>query len=41
MGVSPQINALATLIILLVSIAVIITGLLMMREQKQLAQKTD
>lgn len=41
MGVSPQINALATIIILFVFVAVIIAWLLMMREQKRLTQKFD
>jgi len=39
MGVSPQINALATIIITLVSIAVLIAGIIMSRQQRKLLMK--
>jgi len=39
LGVSPQINALATIIISLVSIAVLIAGIIMSRQQRQLARE--
>lgn len=38
LGVSPQINALASIIILVVSIAVLIAGVLMYRQEKRLRQ---
>jgi putrescine transport system permease protein len=35
LGVSPQINALASIIILVVSVAVFIAGILMYRQERQ------
>lgn len=41
LGVSPQINALATIIILFVSVVVLIAGLVMSHQEKQLRLKAD
>jgi putrescine transport system permease protein len=40
LGVSPQINALATIVIGLVSVAVLIAGFVIYRQEKQLSKKS-